>query len=197
MCAISVLLLLVETSSALRLPPTLLDISRQHASAVACAALLASSQPVMPAFAISCQLDCFKECNKVSRRGQRAAALTHSALEQQPLAVPELRTRVHLSQQVAPGSGAYCTSQCDTYCADVGDDYQRDVVRGEATPAVDTSKCDAYKTDAAKKYCQGEAASKVCRASPNPTPYRLTLNPSPNPKPQHQPEAGEGLAAGR
>jgi len=95
MWAISVLLLLVETSGALRLPPTLLDISRQHASAVACAALLASSQPVMPAFAISCQLDCFKECNKVSRRGQRAAALPHSALEQQPLAVPELRTRVH------------------------------------------------------------------------------------------------------
>ena len=102
---------------------------------------------------------------------------------------------------MAPGSGAYCTSQCDTYCAEVGDNYQGDVVRGEATPAVDTavdtSKCNAYKTDAAKKYCQGEAASKVCRASPNPTPYRLTLNPSPNPKPQHQPEAGEGLAAGR
>ena len=70
MWAISLLLLLlVETSSALRLPATLLDMSRQHASAVACAALLASSQPVMPAFAVSCQLDCFKECNKVSRRG--------------------------------------------------------------------------------------------------------------------------------
>ena len=70
MWAISLLLLLlVETSSALRLPAALLDISRQHASAVACAALLASSQPVMPAFAVSCQLDCFKECNKVSRRG--------------------------------------------------------------------------------------------------------------------------------
>ena len=86
MWAISVLLLLVETSSALRLPSTLLDISRQHASAVACAALLASSQPVMPAFAVSCQLDCFKECNKVSRRGPRAAALPCSALDQQPLA---------------------------------------------------------------------------------------------------------------
>ena len=87
MWAISpLLLLLVETSSALRLPAALLDISRQHASAVACAALLASSQPVMPAFAVSCQLDCFKECNKVTRRGPRAAALPYSALGQQPLA---------------------------------------------------------------------------------------------------------------
>ena len=61
---------------------------------------------------------------------------------------------------MAPGSGAYCTSSCDTYCADVGDDYQRDVVRGEATPAaVDTSKCDVYKTDAAKKYCGEQAVS--------------------------------------
>jgi len=62
---------------------------------------------------------------------------------------------------VAPGSGAYCTSSCDTYCAEVGDDYQKDVVRGEATPAADTSKCDAYKTDAAKKYCGEQAVSKA------------------------------------
>ena len=66
----TVLLLSVGMSSALRLPPALLDVSRQHASALACAALLASSQPVMPAFAVGCQLDCFKECNKVSRRGR-------------------------------------------------------------------------------------------------------------------------------
>ena len=60
---------------------------------------------------------------------------------------------------MAPGSGAYCTSSCDTYCAEVGDDYQNDVVRGEATPkAIDTSKCDVYKTDAAKKYCGEQAA---------------------------------------
>ena len=62
---------------------------------------------------------------------------------------------------MAPGSGAYCTSSCDTYCAEVGDDYQKDVVRGEATPAADTSKCDAYKTDAAKKYCGEQAVSKA------------------------------------
>ena len=104
---------------------------------------------------------------------------------------------------MAPGSGAYCTSQCDTYCAEVGDNYQGDVVRGEATPAVntavDTSKCNAYKTDAAKKYCQGDAAKKARgrRANPNPTPIPNPKNPSPNPKPQHQPEAGEGVAAGR
>jgi len=84
----------------------------------------------MPAFAVGCQLDCFKECNKV-----------------------------------ALGSGAYCTSSCDTYCAEVGDDYQNDVVRGEATPkAIDTSKCDVYKTDAAKKYC-GEQAVSAAKAS--------------------------------
>ena len=73
---------------------------------------------------------------------------------------------------MAPGSGAYCTSQCDTYCAEVGDNYQGDVVRGEATPAVsvDTSECNAYKTDAAKKYCQKEAASKAM-ASSEPKPY--------------------------
>ena len=42
---------------------------------------------------------------------------------------------------------------------EVGDDYQNDVVRGEATPkAIDTSKCDVYKTDAAKKYCGEQAA---------------------------------------
>ena len=104
---------------------------------------------------------------------------------------------------MAPGSGAYCTSQCDTYCAEVGDNYQGDVVRGEATPAVntavDTSKCNAYKTDAAKKYCQKEASSKARwrRANPNPTPIPNPKKPSPNPKPQHQPEAGEGVAAGR
>ena len=61
----SALLLIVGTSSALRLPPALLDISRQGAAGLACAALLATSQPVMPAFAAGCQLDCFKECNKV------------------------------------------------------------------------------------------------------------------------------------
>ena len=102
---------------------------------------------------------------------------------------------------MAPGSGAYCTSQCDTYCAEVGDNYQGDVVRGEATPAVsvDTSECNAYKTDAAKKYCQKEAASKARwrRANPNPSPIPNPKTPRPNPKPQHQPEAGEGVAACR
>ena len=64
---------------------------------------------------------------------------------------------------MAPGSGAYCTSSCDTYCEEVGSDYQGDVVRGEATPAAD-GKCDAYKTDAAKKYC-GEQAASAAKAS--------------------------------
>ena len=72
----TVLLLSVGMSSALRLPPALFDVSRQHASALACAALLATSQPVMPAFAVGCQLDCFKECNKVSRRGREPRRYT-------------------------------------------------------------------------------------------------------------------------
>ena len=88
---------------------------------------------------------------------------------------------------MAPGSGAYCTSQCDTYCAEVGDNYQGDVVRGEATPAVntavDTSKCNAYKTDAAKKYCQGDAAKKARGRRAR----TQTLPPSPTLKPQPQP----------
>ena len=76
---------------------------------------------------------------------------------------------------MAPGSGAYCTSSCDTYCAEVGDDYQKDVVRGEATPAADTSKCDAYKTEAAKKYCGEQAASaaKAARAADDASPLAM------------------------
>ena len=73
----SALLLVVGTSSALRLPPALLDISRQGAAGLACAALLATSQPVMPAFAAGCQLDCFKECNKVPAPAARTC--THTA----------------------------------------------------------------------------------------------------------------------
>ena len=70
---------------------------------------------------------------------------------------------------------------------------------GEATPAVsvDTSECNAYKTDAAKKYCQKQASEARWRPKPNPSPIPNPKPPRPNPKPRHQPEAGEGVAAGR
>ena len=85
---------------------------------------------------------------------------------------------------MAPGSGAYCTSQCDSYCEEVGGDYQGDVVRGEATPGAGaqaasaqaaSGKCDAYKTEAAKKYCGEQAASaaKAARAADDASPLAM------------------------
>ena len=124
----------LSDAAALRLPPRFVESSRQHAAALACVATLAMT-PIQPAMANSCQLDCFRECNKV-----------------------------------APGSGAYCTSQCDTYCEEVGDSYQSDVVRGEATPApavADGKDCGKqFKTEAAVKYCEGQKVAAAKAAQP-------------------------------